>query len=116
LIEKAKAALTQKHSFQSVGAFDDQAYDLEVIILFETLLIARIVDWLARLSINPNSEIRRGTLSVFSELQLVYSIQKSLHELYFHQHDDKKLLETRIRWAMSDVGERLTRVATSRLS
>jgi hypothetical protein len=39
-IENAKAALTQKHSFQSVEMFsDEQAFDLEGIILFETLLI-----------------------------------------------------------------------------
>ncbi len=112
-LEKAKRALTQKYSFHSVGAFDAQAYNLEGIILFETLLITRAVDWLAKLSINPNSEIRRGTLSVFSELQAVYSTQKTLHELYFHHHDDKKLLETRTRGAMSDLGVRLARIAVA---
>ncbi len=59
------------------------------------------------LSINPDSD------SVFAEIQAAYSTQKSLHELYFHQYDDKKLLETRIRGAMPDVGERLTRVAVA---
>ncbi len=71
-LEKAKRALTQKYSFHSVGAFDAQAYDLEGIILFETLLITQAVDWLAKLSIDPNSEIRRSTLSVFSKLQAAY--------------------------------------------
>jgi hypothetical protein len=81
-LEQAKTALTQKHSFQSVGAFGDEPVtDIERIVLFETLLIARAVDWLATLSINPDSEMRRGTLSVFSELQAAYSTQKSLHEL-----------------------------------
>ncbi len=50
-------------------------------------------------------------MSVFSELQAVYSAQRNLHELHFHHHDDKKLLETRVRGAMTDLGERLTRVA-----
>ncbi len=86
----------------------DSVIDLEGGIYFETLLIARTIDWLATLSINPDSETRKGTLAVFTELQAAYSTQNSLHELYFHQHDDKKLLETRIRGAMSDVGERLT--------
>jgi hypothetical protein len=86
-LEKAKVAVTQKHSFQSVEAFGDEPVtDIEGIILFETLLIARAVYWLAMLSINPDSEIRRGTFSVFSELQAAYSTQKSLHELYFHQY------------------------------
>jgi hypothetical protein len=71
----------QKYSFQSIGAFDAQAYDLEGPILFETMLIMRAVDWLAKLSIDPNTEIRRGTLAVFSELQATYSSQRTLHEL-----------------------------------
>jgi hypothetical protein len=99
---EARHALTQKHSFRSIGAIDAQAYDPEVLILFETMLIARAVDWLlATISIGPNTEIRRGTLSVFSELQAAYSSQQTLHELYFHHQDDKKLLETRIRGATS---------------
>ena len=93
-LEKVKATLAQKHSFHSVGAFcDEPVTDIEGIIFFETLLLARAVDWLATLSIDPDSEVRRGTLSVFSELKAAYSTQKSLHELYFHQFDEKKLLE-----------------------
>jgi hypothetical protein len=92
---------------------DEPVIDLEGIVYFETLLIARTIDWLATLSIDPDSKTRRGTLAVFSELQAAYSTQSSLHELYFHQHDDRKLLEKRIRGAMSDVGERLTRVAVA---
>ncbi len=69
-LERTKAALQQKYSFQSVGIFGDEpVIELEGIILFETLLIARTVDWLATLSIDPDSEARRGTLSVFSELK-----------------------------------------------
>jgi hypothetical protein len=82
-LEKTKAALLQKYSFQSVGMFgDEHVLDLEGIIYFETLLLARAVDWLATLSIDPDSEARRGTLSVFSELKAAYSTQKSLYELY----------------------------------
>jgi hypothetical protein len=65
-LEKAKLALTQKHSFHLIGAFDAQSYDLEGGILFEIMLIARAIEWLARLSVDPNTETRRGTLSVFS--------------------------------------------------
>ena len=66
-LEKAKAALAQKHSFQSVGVYgDDPVIDIEGIIFFETLLLARAIDWLAMLSIDPDSEARRGTLAVFS--------------------------------------------------
>jgi hypothetical protein len=54
-------------------------------------------------------EVRRETLSIFSELQAAYSSQKTLHELHFHHHDEKRLLETRIRGAMSDLGERFTK-------
>ena len=113
-LEKVKATLAQKHSFHSVGAFcDEPVTDIEGIIFFETLLLARAVDWLATLSIDPDSEVRRGTLSVFSELKAAYSTQKSLHELYFHQFDEKKLLEKRVRGAMSDVKERLCKVAVA---
>ena len=66
---------------------DEPVIDLEGIIHFETLLLARAIDWLATLSIDPDSEVRRGTLSVFSELKAAYSAQSSLHELYFHQYD-----------------------------
>jgi hypothetical protein len=59
-LEKARYALMQKHSFQSIEAFDAEVYDLEGLILFDTMLIARAVDWLATLSINLNTEIRRG--------------------------------------------------------
>ncbi len=39
-LERAKAALAQKYSFQSVGMFgDDHALDLEGVIYFETLLL-----------------------------------------------------------------------------
>ena len=51
--------------------------------------------------------------TVFSELKAAYSAQSSLHELYFHQYDDKKALENRVRGAMSDVGERLKRVSVA---
>ena len=96
-LEKTKAALAQKYSFQSVGMFgDEHVQDLEGIIYFETLLLFRAIDWLATLSIDPDSEVRRGTLSVFSELKAAYSTQSSLHELYFHQYDDKKVLEDRV--------------------
>jgi hypothetical protein len=111
--DKTKDALTQKHSFRSIGAFEADAYNLEGLIIFETMMFTRAIDWVARLSINPSAEIRRGTIAVFSELQSAYTSQRTLHELYFHQHDDKKLLEERVRGAMSDVEERLTRVAVN---
>jgi hypothetical protein len=110
---KAKDALTQKHSFRSIGAFDADAYNLEGLIIFETMMLTRAIDWVARLSIDPRAEIRRGTIAVFSELQSAYTSQRTLHELYFHQHDDKKLLEERIHGAMSKMGERITRVAVN---
>jgi hypothetical protein len=110
---RAKSALTQKHSFRSVGAFEADAYDLGGLIIFETMMLTRAIDWIATLSIDPRAEIRRGTIAVFSELQSAYTSQRTLHELYFHQHDDKKLLEERVRGAMSDVGERTTRVAVN---
>jgi hypothetical protein len=112
-LERAKYELTQKHSFQSMGAFEGISCTLEGSILFETLLISRAMNWLATLSIDPDLEVRRGTLSAFSELRAAYSSQKMLHELHFHLHDDKKLLETRIRGAMSDLGERLTKAAVA---
>jgi hypothetical protein len=110
---RAKSALTQKHSFRSIGAFEADAYNLEGLILFETMMLTRAIDWIATLSIDPRAEIRRGTIAVLSELQSAYTSQRTLHELYFHQHDDKKLLEERVRGAMSGVGERLTRVAVN---
>jgi hypothetical protein len=67
-LEKAKYELTLNHSFQSMGDFEGVACTLEGSVLFETLLVARTLDWLASLSFNPDSEVRRGTLSVFSEL------------------------------------------------
>ncbi len=76
-------------------------------------MLTRAIDWVARLSIDPRAEIRISTIAVFSELQSAYTSQHTLHELYFHQHDDKKLLEERVRGATSDVGERLTRVAVN---
>ena len=105
-LNKAKQhALTQN---------DADAYDLEGWILFETMLITRAVDWLARLSIDSRAEIRRGTITaVFSELQSAYTTQRTLHELYFHHHGDKKLLEARVRGAMSEMGKRLTKVAVT---
>jgi hypothetical protein len=72
-LERTKTALKQKYSFQSVGAFGHESViDLEGIFYFETLLLARAVDWLATLSIDPDSEVRRVTLSVFSELKAAY--------------------------------------------
>ena len=112
-LEKAKYELTLNHSFQSMGDFEGVACTLEGSVLFETLLISRAMDWLACLSLDPNSEVRRGTLSVFSELRAAYSSQRTLQELYFHLHDDKKLLETRVRGAMADLGERVTKVAVA---
>jgi hypothetical protein len=112
-IHRAKDTLTQKHSFRSVGAFEADAYDLEGLIIFETMILTRAIDWIATLSIDPSEEIRRGTITVFSELQSAFTSQHTFQELYFHQHDDKKLLEERVRGAMSDVGERLTRVAVN---
>ena len=113
-LERTKAALKQKYSFQQVGVFGNEPIiELKGIIHFETLLLDRAIDWLATLSIDPDSEVRRGTLSVFSELKAAYSTQSSLYELYFHQYDDKKVLEDRVRGAMSDIGERLKKVSTA---
>jgi hypothetical protein len=56
---------------------DDHALDLEGVIYFETLLLARTIDWLATLSIDPDSETRRGTLAVFAELQAVYELRSN---------------------------------------
>jgi hypothetical protein len=114
-LQNAKQCLTQKHSFRSIGAFDVQAYDLEGDVLFETMMIARAVNWLARLSTDPNTETRRGTLSVFSELQAAYSSHRALHELYFHHHEEKQLLEKRIRGAMRDLGEQISKAAVAPL-
>jgi hypothetical protein len=110
-LDKAKRSLLQTHSFHSIGAFDGYAYNFDGDILLETMMIARAVTWLAMLSIDPNAETRRGTLAVFSELRAAYSSQKTLHELYFRHHDEKQLLEKRIRGAMSDLGDRLAKVA-----
>jgi hypothetical protein len=110
-LDKAKRSLLQKHPFQSIGAFEGHAYNFEGNILFKTMMIARVVTWLAMLSIDPNAETRRGTLSVFSELRASYSSQRTLHELYFHHHDEKQALGKRIRGAMNDLGDRLTKVA-----
>jgi hypothetical protein len=112
-LERAKQALTQKHSFHSIGAFEAYAHDFEGDILLETMMIARAVTWLAKLFIDPNAETRRGTLSVFSELRATYSSQRTLHELYIHHHDEKRLLEKRIRGAMNDLGDRLAKVAVN---
>jgi hypothetical protein len=77
------------------------------------MMIARAVTWLAMLSIDPNAETRRGSLSVFSELQAAYSIQRTLHELYFHHHEEKQLLEKRVCGALHDLGGRLAKVAVA---
>ncbi len=69
--------------------------------------------WLAHLSVDPNAETRRGTLSVFSELRAAYISQQTLHELYFHQHDEKRLLEERVRGAMREFEDRLAKVAVT---
>jgi hypothetical protein len=112
-LEKAKTALTQKYSFHSIGAFDAGTYDFEGDILLETMMIARAVTWLAMLSIDPKMKTRRGTLSVFSDLQAAYSSEPTLHALYFHHHEDKQLLEKRVRGAMHDLEDRLAKVAVA---
>jgi hypothetical protein len=76
-LEKAKQALTQRHSFRSIGAFEAYSEDFEGDILLETMMIARAVTWLAKLFIDPSVETRRGTLSVFSELRAAYYIQSA---------------------------------------
>jgi hypothetical protein len=81
---RAKYALTQKHSFRSVGgAFEPDAYNLEGLIIFETMMLARAIDWIAILSIDPAAEIRRGTIAVFSELQSAYTSQRTLSFMNF---------------------------------
>jgi hypothetical protein len=112
-LEKAKRELTRKHSFRSIGVFDAGTYDFEGDILLETMMIARAVTWLAMLSIDPKMETRRGTLSVFSDLQAAYSNEPTLHALYFHHHEDKQLLEKRVRGAMHDLEDRLAKVAVA---
>jgi hypothetical protein len=96
-----------------IGAFEGYAYNFEGDILLETMMIARAVTWLAMLSIDPNAETRRGTLSVFSELRAAYSSQRTLHELYFHHHDEKHMLEGRVRGVMHELEDRLAKVAVT---
>ncbi len=52
-LERAKQALTQKHSFHSIGAFEAYAQDFEGGILLETMIIARAVTWLANFPLTP---------------------------------------------------------------
>ncbi len=94
-----------------MGAFGPGLCSLNDFILFETMMISKGIDWLAQLSISPDLETRRATLSVFSELQAAYSSERTLHELYFHQHDDKKQFEERVRAVMSDLEERIVKVS-----
>ncbi len=89
-MKKAKHDLIPKHSFQSVGVFEPGLCGLDDFVLFETMMILKGIDWLAHLSLAPDLETRRATLSVFSELQAACSSERTLHELYFHQHDDSK--------------------------
>jgi hypothetical protein len=49
-LDKAKYELTLNHPFQSMGDFEGIACTLEGLVLFETLLISRTIDWLASLS------------------------------------------------------------------
>ncbi len=58
-------------------------------------------------------ETRRGTLSVFSDFRAAYSSRRTLHELYFHHHDEKQLLEKRVRGAAHDISDRLAKVAVA---
>ena len=110
-MEKARQDLTQKHSFHSMGVFEPGLSSLSDFILFETMMISKGIDWLAHQSLAPDLEVRRATLSVFSELQAAYSSERTLHELYFHQHDDKKQFEERVRAVMSDLEERIVKVS-----
>ncbi len=41
----------------------------------------------------------------------MYSSERTLHELYFHQHDDKKQLEERVSDVMSGLEERIVKVS-----
>jgi hypothetical protein len=86
-------------------------YTLGGFILFETMMITKGIDWLTRLSIDPDLETRRATLALFSELRAAYSSERTLHELYFHHHDDKKQLEERVRGVISDLKERIVKVS-----
>jgi hypothetical protein len=114
LREQSTSSLKSTHSNQWELLRKSHALSFESSVLFETLLISRAMNWLATLSIDPDLEVRRGTLSVFSELRAAYSSQKTLHELHCYLHDnDKKLLETKIRGAMSDLGGRLTKAAVA---
>jgi hypothetical protein len=61
-----------------VGVFEPGMYTLGGFILFETMMIAKGIDWLAQLSIAPDLETRRATLAVFSELQAPYSSEHTL--------------------------------------
>jgi hypothetical protein len=56
-------------------------------------------------------EEARFRFSQFSELRAAYSSHRTLHELYFHHHIEKQLLEKRICGAMHDLGDRLAKVA-----
>ncbi len=94
-----------------MGVFEPELYSVDGFVLFEAMMISEGIDWLAHQSLAPDSESRRATLSVFSELQAVYSSERTLHELYFHQHDDKKQLEERVRGVMSDLEERIVKAS-----
>jgi len=110
-MEKARRDLTQKHSFQSVGVFEPETYTLGGFILFETMMITKGIDWLSHLSIDPDLETRRATLAVFSELRAAYSSERTLHELYFRHHDDRKQLEERVHSVMADLEERIVKTS-----
>jgi hypothetical protein len=76
------------------------------------MMIAKGIDWLAHLSLAPDLEIRRATISEFSELQAAYSSERTLQkEFYFRHHDDKKQFEERVRGVMADLEERIVKAS-----
>jgi hypothetical protein len=44
---------------------------------------------------------------------VAYSSEPTLHALYFHHHEDKQLLEKRVRGAMRELEEQLAKVAVN---
>ncbi len=54
---KANAALKQKYFFRSIGEFEADAYNLEGLIIFETMMLTWAIDWIATLSTTPEQRL-----------------------------------------------------------
>ena len=116
-LKVAKDEANRTYTMENIGMFEGRLpRNVSATLLHELLYLTRALRWLAKRSIDPELETRRGTIAVFSDLQSVYCSQPTLHELLGSLSKDARIFRERFEQLVTNSQVSFKEFLTDRVS